>query len=268
MRVLMPLALMVALWQAAVLLSQLPPFILPAPGAVLVEAWTSRALLATHGLVTLAEVLAGLAIGTAFGAATAIALHLAPPLRRIADPLLAASQALPVFVLAPVLTIWLGYGMGPKIAMTVLLVFFPVLSGLVDAMDAVPDAHLDLARIARASRLRTVLLLGLPHAAGGLRSGLRIAATYAPTGAVIGEWIGASKGLGYLMLMANARSRAELMFAALAVIVAFTLALRGAVGLWPAPGGQSPESRPIRAGTSAKSRATASGRADSSAAPP
>lgn len=235
MRALLPFALMVALWQTAVLLLHLPPFILPAPLAVLAEAWASRALLATHGLVTLAEVLAGLALGTLFGAAAAIALHLAPSLRRMADPLLAASQAVPVFVLAPVLTIWLGYGMGPKIAMTVLLVFFPVLSGLVDAMDAVPEAHLDLARIARASRLRTVLLLRLPHAAGGLRSGLRIAATYAPTGAVIGEWIGASKGLGYLMLMANARSKAELMFAALAMIVALTLALRSAVGLWQAP---------------------------------
>lgn len=234
-RALMPLVLMVALWQAAVLLLHLPPFILPAPLAVLAEAWSSRTLLATHGLVTLAEVVAGLALGTLFGAASAIALHLAPPLRRMADPLLAASQAVPVFVLAPVLTIWLGYGMGPKIAMTVLLVFFPVLSGLVDAMDAVPEAHLDLARIARASRLRTVLLLRRPHAAAGLRSGLRIAATYAPTGAVIGEWIGASKGLGYLMLMANARSKADLMFAALAVIVALTLALRGAAGLWQAP---------------------------------
>jgi putative hydroxymethylpyrimidine transport system permease protein len=110
-----------------------------------------------------------------------------------------------------------------------LLVFFPVLSALTDAMDAVPEAHLDLARIAGAGRWRTIRHLLLPQAVPGLLSGLRVAATYAPTGAVIGEWIGASKGLGYLMLMANARSKADLMFAALVLVVAMTLTLRALV---------------------------------------
>lgn len=228
-RVLLPLLLLIALWQGAVIALALPPFILPAPLAVLTEGWNSRALLATHGLTTLGEVLIGLALGSALGAGGAILLQLLPPLRRIADPVLATSQAVPVFVLAPLLTIWLGYGIGPKVAMTVLLVFFPVLSSLSDAMDTLPEAHLDLARIARATRWRTVLLLRLPQATQAMRTGLKIAATYAPTGAVIGEWIGASKGLGYLMLMANARSKADLMFAALALIIAMTLALRGAV---------------------------------------
>lgn len=221
---------LVALWQGAVWLTGLPPFVLPPPLAVLRALIDNRALLLDHGLVTLAEVLAGMAIGTVLGAGMAVALHLSPALRRGVEPVLAASQAVPVFVLAPFLTIWLGYGMGPKIAMTVLLVFFPVLSSLTDGMDALPDRHLDLARIARASRWRTVMWLRLPYALPALRSGLRVGATYAPTGAVIGEWIGASQGLGYLMIMANARSKADLMFAALVVVVALTLGLRRIAG--------------------------------------
>ena len=225
----MAVAALLLVWQGAVWATGLPPFVLPAPWAVAAEGWTSRAMLAEHGLVTLAEVMAGLGLGGAAGVGFAIAGQVVPALRRWIDPVLAATQAVPVFVLAPVLTIWLGYGMGPKVAMTTLLVFFPVLSALTDAMDAVPEAHLDLARIAGAGRWRTIRHLLLPQAVPGLLSGLRVAATYAPTGAVIGEWIGASKGLGYLMLMANARSKADLMFAALVLVVAMTLTLRALV---------------------------------------
>lgn len=226
MRAVIPVGVLLALWQGAVWITGLPPFVLPPPLAVLHAAWAHAALLRDHALVTGAEVAAGMVIGTVLGTGVAVGLHLWPALRRAVDPVLAASQAVPVFVLAPILTIWLGYGMGPKIAMTVLLVFFPVLAALCDAMDAVPEADLDLARIARAPRWRTVLFLRLPHAMPAFRSGLRVGATYAPTGAVIGEWIGASQGLGYLMLLANARSKADLMFAALALVVALTLALR------------------------------------------
>lgn len=217
---------LVALWQVLVWVLGLPAFVLPAPVAVVRALVVDWRLLADHGLTTLIEVVAGLGLGVGLGVGLALGLQLAPAARRWVDPALAASQVIPVFVLAPVLTIWLGYGMGPKIAVTVLLVFFPVLGGLIDAMDSLPDAVLDLARIARAPRWRTVLYLRLPVAFPGLRSGLRIGATFAPTGAVIGEWVGASKGLGYLMLMANARSRADLMFAALVLIIALTFLLR------------------------------------------
>ncbi len=229
MRGLASFAITLALWQGIVALGLLPAFVLPAPVAVIETALKSRALLATHFAVTLIEVLSGLFIGAILGMSLAVMLQLLPPLRRYADPVLAASQSVPVFVLAPVLTIWLGYGLGPKVAMTVLIVFFPVLSSLTDAMDALPEADLDLARIAGASRWRSVRFLRFPHAQPSLASGLRVAATYAPTGAVIGEWIGASKGLGYLMLMANARSQTALMFAALALILGLTVTLRAGV---------------------------------------
>ncbi|GHF51773.1 ABC transporter permease [Seohaeicola zhoushanensis] len=225
MRGLLTLLLPLALWQAVSALGLLPPFVLPSPLRVAEVLVAERALLAGHFLVTFGEVTAGLAIGVTLGAATAIVMCLSPPALRLLGPLLVTSQALPVFVLAPILTIWLGYGPAPKIAMTVLLVFFPVASGLLDGLRGTPAEVLDLARIARAGRLRELHWLRLPHALPHLGAGLRIAVTYAPTGAVIGEWVGASKGLGYLMLMANARMRVELMFAALVLIVLMTLLL-------------------------------------------
>ncbi|MBR9762791.1 MAG: ABC transporter permease [Rhodobacteraceae bacterium] len=222
---LLPLLLPLLAWGAFSLSGLVPPYILPAPQDVAVTLVTEAGVLWPNLLVTLSETLAGLALGLVLGAAVAVAMTLSPRLGRLAGPGLVASQALPVFVLAPVLTLWMGYGPGPKVAMTVLLVFFPVASGLRDGLAATPPAVLDLARISGASPLRTLLWLRLPHALPHLGAALRIAVTYAPTGAVIGEWVGASQGLGYLMLMANARMKIDLMFAALVLIVAMTLVL-------------------------------------------
>lgn len=225
-----PLGLVLALWQGLCSAGLMPAFILPPPLRVLQALVSEWQLIGRHGLVTLRETALGLALGVGLGVALALLMSLAAPLARLIGPLLAAAQALPVFVLAPVLTLWLGYGVAPKVAMVVLLVVFPVASGLHDGLRATPEATLDLARISHASRLRALVWLRLPHALPQFGAGLRIAVTYAPTGAVIGEWVGASQGLGYLMLMANARLRTDLMFAALVVILAATLLLNRAVG--------------------------------------
>ena len=226
-KLILPLAFL-TLWQGITTLGLFPRFILPGPIAVGGAMWTNRALLWDHFLVTLGEVAAGFAIGAFLGLSFAICMMLSPAARLNLRPILNASQAIPVFVLAPILTLWFGYGIEPKIAMTILLVFFPIMSGLLDGMVSTPAQTLDLAHIARASPWRTLIWLRLPHAMPQLAASIRIAITYAPTGAVIGEWIGSSKGLGYLMLMANARTRIELMFAALVVIVAMTLLLHKA----------------------------------------
>ena len=220
-----PVLAVLALWQAVTSAALLPAFVLPPPASVFATLWHDRGLIAPQALTTLAETASGLLIGVGLGVTLALAMTLAPWLQRLIGPVLAGAQALPVFVLAPVLTLWLGYGLGPKVAMVALLVVFPVASGLHDGLTSTPEPVLDLARIARASRLRTLIWLRLPHALPQFGAGLRIAVTYAPTGAVIGEWVGASKGLGYLMLMANARMRTDLMFAALLVILVMTLAL-------------------------------------------
>lgn len=224
-----PLALLLAVWAALAASAALPPFVLPAPGAVFLRLVLEAPLLAWHAMVTLVEILAGLAIGLSLGGIVACLMQLSPRVARLGEPVLAATQAVPVFVLAPVLTIWLGYGLGPKIAMAVLLVFFPVATALRDGMATLPEATVDLARIAGASRWQELRWLRLPHALPHLAAGLKIAVTYAPTGAVIGEWIGASQGLGFLMLRANARMDTDLMFAALVIIICLTVALRATV---------------------------------------
>jgi putative hydroxymethylpyrimidine transport system permease protein len=135
-------------------------------------------------------------------------------------PILVFTQALPVFALAPILTLWLGFGMGSKIAMAVLIIYFPVTSAFFDGLMRTPAGFLDLARTMGAGKWATLWRIRVPAALPSLGSGLRLAAVYAPIGAVIGEWVGSSQGLGYLMLLANGRAKTDLMFAAL-----FTLGL-------------------------------------------
>jgi putative hydroxymethylpyrimidine transport system permease protein len=139
------------------------------------------------------------------------------------------SQALPVFALAPLLTLWLGYGLWPKILMALLIIYFPVTSAFFDGLMNTPKGMLDLSRVMNGTPWRIMLNLRIPAAVPGLASGLRLAAVYAPIGAIIGEWVGASEGLGYLMLLANGRAKIDLMFAALIVLVVMTLILHWSI---------------------------------------
>lgn len=218
------------LWQAVVWSSGAPPFILPSPLRVAQAGWDNRALLLEHAGVTLIEVVLGLLIGTALGAATAVAMARWAGLQRLVMPLLVFTQAVPVFALAPVLTLWLGYGIGSKVAMAILIIFFPVTSAFYDGLIRVPPGFLDLARTMQASPARIMWHIRVPNALPALGSGLRLAAVYAPIGAVIGEWVGASRGLGYLMLLANGRAKTDLMFASLLVLAVMAIGLHAAVG--------------------------------------
>lgn len=202
------------LWQGTVVLTGVPGFILPSPARVGAAFWENRALIAGHAQITLLEIALGLAIGTVLGVLTALNLVISPLARMVLRPFLVFSQALPVFALAPILTLWFGFGIESKIVMTVLLIYFPVASALFDGLMGTPAGHLDLARSMGAGPGRTLLLVRLPAALPALGSGLRLGAVYAPIGAVIGEWVGASQGLGYLMLLANGRAKTDLMFAA------------------------------------------------------
>ncbi len=215
----------ILLWQAVILVTHVPPYIFPPPLAVARAMLSNAGMLFDNALVTSGEVLIGLLIGTILGVGLAVAMALSARLRLALRPALVISQAVPVFALAPVLTLWLGYGLTSKIAMTVLIVFFPLASVFLDGLLATPAGSLDLGQLAAASRWRVLWWLRLPHALPSLASGLAIAAIYAPIGAVIGEWVGASKGLGFVMLMANARSKTDLMFAALLIVVALTVML-------------------------------------------
>lgn len=219
----------VLLWQAVVTLTGVPRFILPGPVLVAETLWTSRVLIAEHAVITIVEVLVGLGLGAVLGGFTAIGLAASPIARSLIRPMMVFSQAIPVFALAPVLTLWLGYGLSSKIAMALLIIYFPVTSAFFDALMRTPRGWLDLAQVMGASSRRIMWHIRVPSALPGFASGLRLAAVYAPIGAIIGEWVGASKGLGYLMLLANGRAKIDLMFAALIVLAVFTLLLHSAV---------------------------------------
>ncbi|MFN3672255.1 MAG: ABC transporter permease [Bosea sp. (in: a-proteobacteria)] len=213
------------LWQALVWASGVPAFILPGPERVALRFWQARALIAEHALITFAEILLGLGLGSALGVATALQLALSPLARLLMRPILVFAQAVPIFALAPILTLWLGYGLASKVLMVTLVISFPVASAFYDGLMRTPQGQLDLARVMGASPGRLVFQLRAPHAMPALASGLRLAAVYAPMGAVIGEWVGASKGLGHLMLLANGRGQTDLMFASLFALAAFTVLL-------------------------------------------
>lgn len=218
---------LIALWQVLVWLTGAPSFMLPGPRAVFDTLVSRPGLLLSHAWVTALEIVAGLAFGVMLGCFSAMLLLASRRIERWLLPLLVISQALPVFALAPLLTLWLGYGIGAKIAMAVLIIYFPVTAALFDGLRHTEPLWLEQARVMGASRAATLRHIRLPAALPALGSGLRVAAAVAPIGAVVGEWVGASRGLGYLMLHANGRMQTDLLFAAL-----FVLALIAVTVYW------------------------------------
>jgi putative hydroxymethylpyrimidine transport system permease protein len=232
---------MLIIWQAVVWLTGAKPWILPAPLAVAEAWWGNRGLIFDHAVLTGFEIVLGLAVGTSLGCLSALTMAYFRPARRWLFPVLVVSQAIPVFALAPMLVLWLGYGIVSKVAMATLIIFFPVTAAFHDGLRRTEPGWLDLARSMNASRWAILRYVRLPAALPALASGLRVAAAVAPIGAVVGEWVGSSAGLGFLMIHANARMQVDVMFAALvtlaglAVTVFFTIdvALRKALPWQP-----------------------------------
>ncbi|HZP18618.1 MAG TPA: ABC transporter permease [Bauldia sp.] len=219
------------LWQAVVVLFAPAPYILPPPAAVLAALAERPSLWQGDLLTTLSEAAIGLVAGTALGVLLALAMVILPPLRRILLPVTVVSQAVPVFAIAPILVLWLGFGLAPKIAMATIAIFFPVTSAFHDGLLRTDPQLLDLARLYRAGRFAQVRLLRIPAALPSLVSGLRVAVVYAPIAALFGEWVGASSGLGYAILHANGRSETDVVFAALLLLAAMSVVLRAGVDL-------------------------------------
>ena len=224
-RPLLVVAGLLLLWQAVVWLTGVPAFLLPPPTAVARTLVSSAPLLLDQAQVTLLEILLGLLGGVVIGGTSALLMALVPPVQPWLLPILVLGQTVPVFALAPLLVLWFGYGLASKVVMAILIIYFPVTAALFDGLRRTEPGWLDLARTMGATRLRILLRLRLPAALPAFGSGLRIATAVAPIGAVVGEWVGSSGGLGYLMLHANARLQIDVMFAALLVLMAMALAL-------------------------------------------
>jgi putative hydroxymethylpyrimidine transport system permease protein len=224
-RPLVTFAGLILAWWALTRVTAIPAYLLPDPFSVARAMWTQRQLLAWSTLTTFSEVILGLLAGTLLGAACALAIVFSPALQRWLMPVLLLSQAVPVFGLAPLLVLWFGFGMTSKVVMAVLVIFFPVTAAFSDGLRRTDQGWIDLARTMNASPLSVLRRVRLPAALPAFGSGLRVATAIAPIGAVIGEWVGASAGLGYVMLNANARIETDLMFAALFVLSVMTILL-------------------------------------------
>ncbi|MFU2058099.1 ABC transporter permease [Avibacterium volantium] len=212
-------------WQGAISIFAIPHYLLPEPVAVLNEVSSQWALLFMHAKITLWEILLGLVLGFLFGLLSALLLASSQTLSAFLLPILIASQAIPVFAIAPLLVLWFGYGIASKIAMTILIIYFPVTAACYDGLRNTPKQWLELAQTMGISSRQLLFKVRLPAALPALASGLRIAVSVAPIGAIVGEWVGSSQGLGYLMLQANARIQISLMFAALFILVVIALLL-------------------------------------------
>ena len=217
------------IWQAIVLLTGVPPYILPGPLSVAKAVLTHSGSLFGHAMTTFFEIIVGLLLGTLLGVSSALSMISFLSLKRWLLPVLVISQAIPVFALAPLLVLWLGYGMSSKIAMAVLIIYFPVTAAFYDGLRSTEPEWLELAKVMDAKPLVVIRQIRMPAALPAFASGLRVATAVAPIGAIIGEWVGSSKGLGFYMLHANARMQIDVMFAALAVLAIVALALYFAV---------------------------------------
>jgi NitT/TauT family transport system permease protein len=214
-------------WEAVTRWSGVPGFLLPSPEAVadrFVAALRDGSL-AGHTMATLSEVLAGLALGVAAGAGLGYWLAKSPRAERLVSPYIIASQAIPIVAIAPLLIIWLGPGRPSKILISALIVFFPILISTIAGIRSVPQDLRDLMRSLRATRGQTLRLLEVPAAAPYFLGGLKIAATLAVIGAVVGEFVGADEGLGFLVNLGRGLYDTALVFTALLVLVAMALVL-------------------------------------------
>ncbi len=218
--------MLVAVWWTIVLVFRPSPFILPGPDRVVAAFARRFSDLAWNALVTSTEIVLGLAAGSLLGIGLAIVMALFPISRRLLVPLVVVLQSLPVFAIAPLLVLWFGFGLASKIVMTALVIFFPVASAFHDGLDRTDPGLVDLGRLYRATRIQTLVAIKIPAALPALVTGLRVAAAAAPFGAIVGEWVGASQGLGLIMLHANARLQTDTMFAAVILVAAIAVVLR------------------------------------------
>lgn len=224
-KVFLPIVFLLLLWQGIIVVFDLPHYMLPKPLDVFYKLIDSYDLLLEHTLVTLLEIVIGIALGSFFGLSSAFALFYFKSIEKYLLPILVISQAIPVFAIAPLLVLWFGYGMASKIAMTVIIIYFPITTACYDGLKNTPKQWLQLAHTYKLSAFQILYKVRFKASLPSLASGLKIAVCIAPIGAVIGEWVGSSKGLGYLMLHANARMQIDLMFSALFILIILTLSI-------------------------------------------
>jgi ABC-type nitrate/sulfonate/bicarbonate transport system permease component len=231
------LAALIGAWQIAASTGaiadalNLESFLVPSPAEIATALWEERDLLADNAWVTLQEILLGFLCAVAAGVGFALLLHLSPTLRRALYPLIVVSQTIPILVIAPILVVWFGFGIGPKLAIVALICFFPIVVSTLDGLRSTDPEAAKMMRTLDASRAQILRRVEAPTALPHFFSGARIAIVIAPIGAVFGEWVGSNSGLGHLILQDNAQLETARLFAAVVVLSAIALALFALVAL-------------------------------------
>jgi ABC-type nitrate/sulfonate/bicarbonate transport system permease component len=224
-------AVLVVAWEAYVRVAELNAITAPPPSRVLAVLWEFRDDALRHAVPTLVEVAVGLAVSVTLAIAAAAAMDRVAIVRRAVEPLAIASQAIPVLAIAPLLIIWFGFGLAPKIVIVVLVTFFPMLVALLDGFRRVPPEGDDLMRSVGASAGQTFRMLRWPSALPSFFTGLRLAAVYAVIGAIFGEYVGSREGLGIWMRLSQALFRTDLVFAAILISATVSMLLYAAVAV-------------------------------------
>jgi ABC-type nitrate/sulfonate/bicarbonate transport system permease component len=231
------LAALIGLWQLAASsgffadVLGVEEFLVPSPAEIADSLWDNRSILLENAWVTLQEIALGLAFAIAVGLLFAVAMNLSEAVRLASYPLVIASQAIPIIVIAPILIIWLGFGMAPKVLVIALICFFPITVATLDGLSSVDAAAIKLMRTLYASRWQIFWRVEAPAALPSFFSGAKIAAAVAPIGAVFAEWVASNQGLGRLILDYNANYQVADMFAATAVLTAIAIGFFGLLAL-------------------------------------
>lgn len=227
------ISLMVTLgiWEACVQGFDISLYILPAPSKILSSIVENASTLWMHSMVTLQEAIIGLSLAALFAIIVAIAMDLSNTFKHSIFPHLVVTQTVPVMVLSPLFSIWLGFGMAPKILMVILMCFFPIAIAFCDALQQVDQKQINLLKSFGANKWQIYKYVKIPAAATALFSGLKVAATYCIGGAIVGEWISASAGLGYYMIRVKNGYMLDKVFACVVVIILWSLLLHSAIAL-------------------------------------
>ncbi len=227
-QVMPPLLLLVLLlvgWQVATAVWQIEPWLLPSPLQIARAALDARGLLGPHIWQTMIETLVGFVLATTVGFGLALTIDFSTALRRAIYPILVVSQTVPIIAIAPLLVIWFGYGILPKVLVVSLVCFFPIVVSMADGLQSADPDLIALLQAMGASRRQVFWKVRLPGALPAVFSGTKIAVTYSVIGAIIGEWVGASRGLGVFMLRSTNAFRTDWLFAAIAITALLSVIL-------------------------------------------
>ncbi|MBQ0059059.1 MAG: ABC transporter permease [Lachnospiraceae bacterium] len=227
------------LWELVVRIGQIPIYVLPAPTKIIASLVTDFSNYMSHSLVTVFEALVGMLIAFLLAIALGILMDAIPIVRESIYPILVVSQTVPVIVLSPILIIYLGFGYAPKILTVVLMCFFPIVVNFSDGLSVIDEGYKNLIMTYGGSKWQLYKIAKIPSAMISLMSGLKVAATYSISGAVVGEWIASQQGLGYYLIRAKNNYAMDKVFGCVLMIILLSLlmnALVSAFGWMATPG--------------------------------